>query len=337
MLSRLALRQLLTDSVRAGEWWEYKLVPILATFYATALTLDVPVARLWPAALVLLLSLVPGAAYVSVINDITDREEDAAAGKPNRIAGRPFAVVAALTALPIVAGLVFAWLWRHDTLLLSFYLAAWTAFSLYSLPPFRFRTRGILGVLADACGAHLFPTLVGVVLAYRGAGQPVRPLWIASVGIWAFAYGLRGILWHQLTDRANDATAAVRTFAERHPPAVAERVGTYVAFPVELVAFTAMLWQMQSVVPAVLLAFYIQQSRLRVDRWEMNAVIVRPKPRFLIVLAEYYDALFPIGILVASAARHGIDVAVIAVHLLLFPRRLGQILRDSNKLWKQRR
>jgi hypothetical protein len=71
---------------------------------------------------------------------------------------------------------------------------------------------------------------------------------------------------------------------------------------------------------------------MRIGGWQMNAVVVRPKPRFLIVLAEYYDALFPIGILIASAARHGIDVAVIAVHLLLFPRRLGQILRDTTKL-----
>ena len=73
---------------RAGEWWEYKLVPIFGIFYATALYLKLPILWLWPAALTLLLALVPGAVFVSLINDLTDKAEDAAAGKRNRMAGR---------------------------------------------------------------------------------------------------------------------------------------------------------------------------------------------------------------------------------------------------------
>jgi 4-hydroxybenzoate polyprenyltransferase len=321
--------------VRAGEWWEYKLAPIFASFYATALTLQVPVSSLWPAALTILLALVPGAAYVSVINDITDRDEDLAAGKANRLAGRSPAFAAMLVAITAGAGLVFCFLWRRDTLLLSVYLAAWLAFSLYSLPPFRWKTRGILGVLCDASGAHLFPTLVAVLLAFREAGRPASTLWVVSIGVWAFANGIRGILWHQLTDLEHDRHAGVRTFAQRHPPEVAIRLGTFVSFPLEVLALASILWQLRSPWPAAALLVYGILVVMRLRQWHMHAVIVAPKPRFLILLHEYYDAWLPISVLIASSLRHPYDFIVLAVHLLVFPTRARQALRDAFNLIRE--
>lgn len=326
------IRRNLTTIVRAGEWWEYKLAPILAAFYATALTLQVPVSSLWASALTLLLALVPGAAYVSVINDLTDRDEDLAAGKPNRLAGRSRAYAAVLVGVTAGAGVVFCILWRNDTLLLGVYLAAWLAFSLYSLPPFRFKARGILGVLCDASGAHLFPTLVAVILACRDAHRPVNFTWLAAVGTWAFANGVRGILWHQLTDRDNDRLAGVRTFAQRHPPHVAARIGTFLVFPLELAGLAAMLWQMRSVWAIGLLLVYALFAALRTWRFALNPVIVTPKPRFLIVLHEYYDLFLPVAILIESR-----DWIVLAVHLVLFPNRLRHTFSDAMQLWRERR
>ena len=317
--------------MRAGEWWEHKLVPIFSAFYATAIVLGVPISSMWRAALTVLLSLIPGAAYVSVINDLTDRDDDLAAGKTNRLIGRSRAMVALLIGATVAAGVVFAWLWRHDTLLLGCYLAAWLAFSLYSLPPFRFKSRGLAGVLCDASGAHLFPTLVAVILAFRGAGRAISVPWIASVAVWAFTYGLRGILWHQLTDVDNDRSAGVRTFAQRHPPHVAARLGTFIAFPLELFALAAMLWQLQSGWPLLFLALYLLMSARRMRNWKMQAAIVAPKPHFFIVLHEYYDVLFPISLLIASALRFPLDGFALLAHLLLFPARATQTAID---LWK---
>lgn len=323
--------------MRAGEWWEFKLSPIFAAFYATALTLQLPVSSLWLTALTILLSLVPGAAYVSVINDLTDRDEDLAAGKPNRMAGRSRGYAAVLIAITAGAGVAFCYLWRHDTLLLSLYLAAWLAFSLYSLPPFRWKTRGILGVLCDASGAHLFPTLVAVALTFRDAGHTVNVTWLVTVGVWAFANGIRGILLHQLVDLDADRQAGVRTFALRHPPAVTARLGTFIVFPIEGIALMAMLWQMRSAWPAAALAGYVLLAVLRIVVWRKNAVIVAPKPRSMIVLHEYYDAWLPISVLVASALRYPLDFVVLAVHLLVFPTRALQVLRDAKGLAMTRR
>lgn len=321
--------------MRAGEWWEYKLAPIFAAFYATALTLQVPVTSLWRTALTILLSLVPGAIYVSVINDLTDREEDLAAGKANRLIGRSRATVAMLILITTGAGVVFCVLWRRDTLLLSAYLAAWLAFSLYSLPPFRWKTRGLLGVLCDASGAHLFPTLVAVLLTFRDAARPVNFAWLAAVGAWAFANGIRGILWHQLTDLEHDRHAGVRTFAQRHSPQFTARLGTFLAFPIELLALAAILIQLHSAWPLAALVAYVLLVALRLRRWQIHPVIVAPKPRYRIVLHEYYDAWFPVAVLIASALHHPLDAIVIALHLMVFPSRLRQALDEARQLRRE--
>jgi hypothetical protein len=294
--------------------------------------LRVPLISLWPVAVTILLALVPGAAYVSVINDLTDLADDRAAGKENRMAGRSRVSAILLIGIPIAAGLVFSFLWRHDVLLLSAYLAAWLAFSLYSLPPFRWKTRGILGVLADASGAHLFPTLVAVLLTYRGAGRLVDPVWLAAIALWSFTYGLRGILWHQLTDRENDQIASVRTFAQRHPAHVAARLGMFIVFPVEVIALGVLLWRMPSIAPVVALAVYLFFVMRRVRRWRMNVVVVEPRSHFLILLHEYYDVFLPIGILIAASLRDPRDLIALAAHVVLFPARLTQSAIDGWKL-----
>lgn len=319
---------------RAGEWWEYKLVPIAGVFYATALYLGIPISSLWPAALALLGALVPGAIYVSAVNDLADREEDEAAGKANRMAGRPLWQIVPMVALPVAAGLAFAFHWRSDPPLLLAYLAAWIAFSLYSLRPIRLKARGLAGVIADASGAHLFPSLVAALLVFHQTGaQPDWP-WIAAVAAWGAGYGVRGILWHQLHDLANDRAAGVRTFAQRHGPERAAALAHYVAFPLEIAGLAALLWLMGSVAPPLALLVYFILVQRRISFWEMQVVLVRPRPRYLIVMVDYYDVLLPLSVLIASALAHPADLIVIGVHLLLFPNRVRTV---ADEAWRLRR
>ncbi len=311
----------LLSSLRAGEWWEHKLVCIIAMFYATALMHEAPLVSLWPSLLTVLLALVPGAAYVSLINDFTDRAEDLAAGKANRMVGRSPGVICALIAAPVVSGLVFVALWHRDPLLLWLYGAAWLSFTLYSIAPFRLKTRGLAGVFADAAGAHLFPTLLAVVLAFRAIGHPVDWLWFGTVAIWAFAYGLRGILSHQLKDIESDRCAGVQTFAQRHSTRTIEALAAFGIFPVELIGFVCILWHLGSLLPVALLMLYISMVVGMVHWFSRHATIIGTPPRFMMVMQEYYDVFFPLAVLLAASLHHGNDLIILGAHLLLFPRR----------------
>jgi hypothetical protein len=147
---------------------------------------------------------------------------------------------------------------------------------------------------------------------------------------------VRGILWHQLTDLENDRRGCVRTFATRYPQHVVVRLGAFVAFPIELLALAAMLWQMRSWWPAGLLVAYALLMYLRVLRWHMRIVVVEPRERFLIAMHEYYDAFLPLAILIASAQRNPFDWIVLIIHLLVFPTRLWQVVSDIAKLFRER-
>lgn len=321
--------------VRAEQWWEYKLVPTLSCFYATALTLDRPITSIWQATLVLLMALVPGAVYVSVTNDIADRESDAAAGKSNRMVGKSRSLLVGLVALPVLIGVAFAIQWRDDPWLVAAYLAAWIVFSLYSVPPFRWKGRGLLGILADAAGAHLFPTLVAVLLACREAGRQADPVWLCAAGAWAFGYGLRGILWHQLEDLDNDRAAAVGTFAQRHSPSLAANTACYFAFPLEVGALTVLLWKLDAILPPLLLACYAVLVLVRIAAGFPRPVIVETRNTYSILLHEYYDVLLPASILLASAIKFPADLVVFAAHFLLFPQRATQVTAEALTLLRR--
>ncbi len=318
--------------VRALQWWDHKLVPILSVFYATALVQHLPVASLWPSLVVLMLAIVPGAAYVSILNDVTDRADDLNAGKDNRLAGKPAWLLALLVAAPLGVGAAFTALWRDDPPLMAAYLCAWIAFSLYCAPPFRLKTRGVLGVIADACGAHLFPTLVAALLALRAGEKAVDPVWIGAVAAWAFGCGLRGILWHQLHDLENDRKAAVQTFVMRHSRQAAVRLADCVAMPLEAIGLAVLLWRMQSAWPVAFLLFYAAFATARQKLWSIAVVVAAPRGRYAILGQEYYTLLFPLAILIASALRHPLDAAVLAAHLLMFPLPALSFAREAPRL-----
>ncbi len=223
-------------------------------------------------------------------------------------------------------GLLFAWLWRDDVPLLSFYVATWLAFSLYSLPPFRLKERGAAGVLCDAAGEHLFPALVAVFLAFRAGERAPSAAWVAAVAVWAMAYGLRGIVWHQLTDIDNDRIAGYRTLARRHPSA-ARVIGTFVVFPIELAGLAAMLWQIGSPWPPAFLALYVLYAVRSARRWRSAPVIVEPKSRSFIVLQQFYSDLFPVALLITASVLDPRALIILAVHLILFPSRVLYAIR----------
>jgi 4-hydroxybenzoate polyprenyltransferase len=322
------------QSIRAIEWWDYKLSPLFATIYATAYLLGVPILTLRTMLVLALVSLVSCAAYVSVINDLTDREDDAASGKTNRLAGKSRAFVWLLLACCIAPGAMAALYLRGDLLLLILYCAAWAAFSLYSIPPARLKNRGLLGVLADASGAHLFPTLFVVALVFRWQKMPIDFLWLASVAMWSFGYGLRGILWHQLNDLQSDELVGLRTLANRYGRARLESFGAFVVFPVEVAALTFMLARAGSGLAVGFLFLYALLEAARKLYWNINFVIVAPKIKYRIVMLEYYEFFYPLAFLLSSSLKYRADALILFAHFLLFPRRITSASIDIVKATK---
>ncbi len=317
------------ELARPGEWWEHKLAPLLGAAYATALYAGAALTDVGATLILILAALAPGAAYVSVVNDVTDLELDRRVGKRNRLAGRSPALGFGLIAVAIAVGFgMVCTVWLDDPLVLAFYAAAWLSFTAYSAPPLRLKERGLPGALADAAGAHLFPSLFAASAVLDAAGEGVDGTWLAVVGVWSCALGVRGALLHQFTDAVSDLRGGIRTFASARPRA-AHVLGAYLAFPAELCALVVMVALAGAWPAIVLLVFYAARERRRSRKWASSLVAVVPTERYRVALVGYYASLFPIGILVAAIVDNPEDALVLGVHMALFPMTLIALFRDS--------
>jgi len=315
--------------IRSQEWWAHKLPPLLAIGYATALmsTQLLYKVALW--LVFLLSSLVVGAIYVSVINDITDLEEDIASGKSNRIQQVPPKFRWIIPAACVLLGIGFGYFIYPDLLSCLLYLLSWIVFSLYSIEPVRLKNRGILGVLADGCGSHVFTSLLMVSSVSYVTKQPINWIWFCSAGIWALCYGLRGILWHQFADRENDIKVNLNTYASKVAPQDFKNKGILLV-ALEIISLTVMLYEIDLAAPVIALVLYFILVYIRYDRYKNQLIIVmktddRP---FQILMADYYQMLFPISLLVFAVSLNTVNLIILAIHVLLFPYVLWLALYD---------
>jgi len=209
----------------------------------------------------------------------------------------------------------------------------WVAYTLYSVPPFRLKVRGVWGIAADASGAHLLPTLWTASLIAEATGHPVPTLFLASLGTWAMALGVRGILWHQLYDRENDRLGRISTFGAQTDPEAIRRFVAGVTFPLEVAALALILAQVGTTWAWAVLAGYLAMEYLTNRYMAIDLILVQPTAQFRILFAEYYQLWFPLTFLIAMAERFPAAIILIVLQLALFPHCFYVFLRHLNTVF----
>lgn len=317
---------------RAREWWEYKSGPVLALVYATALQSGVSLFDHWATIAGIVAALAGVAASANILNDWTDVDDDLARGKPNQMSGRPTWVPPLLWLLTTTLGSVAAVWLEPGGLGLAIYAANSLTFFLYSVRPIRLKGRGGLGIVADAAGAHTLPALFALVSFGAASATMLDGVWLVLATIWSFASGLRGILWHQLSDYDNDRRSDATTFVCRIGPGAARRFAERVVFPTEVLSLIGVIWWCGSPLPVTLLAIDVAVAWLRRRHYQTVLVVVETRPNYHIALHEFSDTLFPLSLLAASTLQFPRDVVMLVVHLVVFPTRLLLWVRDLVRL-----
>ncbi|MGO4712513.1 UbiA family prenyltransferase [Bradyrhizobium sp. 2TAF24] len=317
-------------AMRPENWWFSKIPPLLAILY-----LGIDRASYAPGHAILMLacfacSISCVAAYGHVINDVCDVDTDLRAGKPNHMVGVGGTRRLALCLAFVLAGFAptFAADYSLTTLVLLSLNYLWP--TIYSLPGIRLKERGVAGLVCDALGSHVTPTLIA--LSLFGAPPPDRPFAAAMAGlfpvaitVWAAVLGLKGILHHQVADRANDLRSGTVTFATRLPPEAISRFLTafnlYVELPVSaIVAMSTLLW---APLLAVALVIYCSleaikyrlgfQFALTAEAWTIR----RSVP---FINEAFYTLWLPFAAALQLAVSDRTWVWLPVVHLILFYR-----------------
>lgn len=298
------------------------MAPLAAVGYATALFSGASLLSLLPGLMLVVLSAMFGAAYVSVLNDFTDIDEDLAAGKSNRQSKLTGSQRRLLLTASTIPGFLFLLFFYRDSLPALFYFLAGISFTLYSTPPFRLKNKGVWGVIADASGAHLFPTLTIVAAVFHFAGQKADAVWLVAAGVWAFAYGLRGIMWHQFSDRMHDTQSGTSTYAVKR-----EIYNFWITakgiLAVEVIALCVLLAYIN--MPLVWLVFGLYLVGVAIARtfFNIRVIAILPVPgRNYIFLNTFYQLFWPLALLLVVALQQPGTWWLMVLHLVLFPKNI---------------
>lgn len=316
---------------RASDWWEYKIPPLLAIAYATIIKNESIFIEMIPHLLFLLLALGLGAVYAYTINDLTDIEEDRAAGKSNQMAKiKPkYRWMIPLGFFLGGFSLFCVFIYRGDYLSGFIYGLPCVCFSLYSFRPFRLKEKGIWGVLMDALGAHFFLSLLMISSLSYVANVPIDWLWFGLVGAWSLIFGIRGILWHQFQDRDRDIKAGTVTFATTININRFKKHEIPFIFT-ELSLLLGILFIIGSTIVSVALLLYVILAILRYLIQDYKVVLILNSRSYNIQIAmlDFYVAFFPIALLFQAYLTEATVLVLLGIHVLLFPQKVVNILRD---------
>lgn len=315
--------------IRANNWWHDKLPMFLGFSYLLILGHDEVLTPYFFPIFLILLTIIVGASFVSLLNDYTDLTIDHVAGKiekptPLKRQRKMSQVIIIGFLLVVMGGFVY----RGFLSALFFFYLSVVAFCLYSLPPFRWKDRGILGVLCDAIGAVLAPQLLFIFALASWYDWPMDAVWLSALAILSLSVGMRGILWHQYDDRDNDIITKTQTFATQVDFSHVKKY-EWLFIAVELLCFSVLGKDLPLLMLSTWLSIYLGMALFnRIRYGERLVVVISDKTQsYQLVLLDFFSMVFPLGVLVWATWNNQENVIPLFIHLLLFhttPKRYAQ-------------
>ena len=203
------MNQLMILFKRFGSFLLYHTM-LFCNVIALSVYLSTSSIKYWSIALLILAYVFAGLGSF-FINDWFDEKSDLLAGKRNLMSRfkRPVSFII----IAVCWGSSFALIASLSLNASVFLLAQLLLLLLYSAAPFRFKERGILGVMIDAVYAHIIPTLIAFVVLEIKLNQ-----WSTiTLLVLLFALGFKDILVHQMEDSEMDLKSKTKTFYLKNP------------------------------------------------------------------------------------------------------------------------
>jgi 4-hydroxybenzoate polyprenyltransferase len=309
--------------IRHRAWWFNK-IP-LSVFLGIALVAGKPLTPHVGAAFVALVAAVCCAAnYGYALNDLFDLEEDRRGGRVNAAANVSRRYIWMIIALSGAGALAFA------TAAAGIAGLALTSVELmlplvYSIPPIRVKERGLPGILADALAAHVYPALLALIVVQHLGLYFTRGTLTVTVGLWALATGLRGIISHQLQAAEHDQMAGLSTIVHWLGHREMASFVVFFILPTEVVCFTAMIVEVHSAFLLLMWIIYVAYECLKsaLDVFPVT-VFTRRGQRYLPFVDEgFYKVWGPMAAILAAGLTDPLYLFLLPTYVVLFKPRVA--------------
>ncbi len=320
----------LINRLRFGNPWKYKAPLLICWAYVMILLTGT---EPWLAFYFMLLAfstLFGMAALGYFINDLADISSDKKAGKDNYLSN-----LSTWMRLLVLSGLLLfsfvPWIWFPKTPFT--YVLIGTEiflFVMYSLPPFRLKQRGILGVFTDALYAYIVPSVLACYTFYQIGKESYIyfGFLMVAISVWLMIVGIRGILLHQLHDYENDLKAGVKTFVTKKGlVSSAKMVSSLLPFEAILMTgfFVFVIDEFYLLFPGLLLFCLYEFALSKKNKEKINTKDYRKfSNRFF---DGFYLDFLPVIILIQLCFINYYYSLLLVLHLIFFRSFIKNILR----------
>ncbi|MHC5823517.1 MAG: UbiA family prenyltransferase, partial [Nostoc sp.] len=322
--------------IRGGNWWLYKIPPLLAIAYAEILLMDLPVIQSILTVLALLFSISSLAAYGHIVNDIFDIEVDQRVGKNNSMAQFSSWQRLLLYILFAATGFILPILMNFGTWAIILLGINYLLPTIYSAHPLRLKERGIWGVISDTAGAHAIPTLFFAATFLHLSITPQLESIILTITatVWSFCAGIRGILLHQLWDRENDLKSGVKTLVTSLDVEKVRFWISYIIFPIEISLLILLVLVISRFAPILLVFFilYLLLKTINIKLALANAFEPAPTRKANVALHDFYEVWLPLALITLLSIREPLFLILLLLHIILFYPSIKQRTTDLVKL-----
>jgi len=332
----------LPSLVRARDWWSFKLPPLLAVAYLLlARPQPAPAPPAYLALALFLASAVASAAFGHLVNDWTDLEADARAGKRRALASLSPPARAAVTAGALALAVAPWWALPPSPAARALFAVEILLFLAYSLPPLRLKERGAAGLVADALYGQALPMGIVVFLFPAVAGRPPLPAApTAALLAWGLVKGLCDALAGQIEDRRADRRSGQRTFVLDLGARASHRLLVHYLLPAHLFAFAAVLLALAPATPWLPFAWllFLAATLYRIHGyWERPLSHHRRGYSGVYLLNDFQERWLPLATLAALLAADWRFAPLALLHLVLFRNGLGDLREGARFLREARR
>lgn len=314
---------------RIYDWWEYKIPQILVPIYLLVLNSDYIINNKnnFEIFFKLLIGLVLGALTVSIMGEYYDIKQDKIANKKNGFKNLSYEKSVLVIFILIFINILYLLFVKTEPKI--FYLLSILIFFFYYIPLFRLKEKGILGVIADSLGSHVFPSCFVFLFLI-----PVNTILKLEYGIfffWIFLFGVRGIINHQYTDLENDKKSNTNTFV-RTSSRLTKKTLQKTLFSFELILFSTLITLTVNyylIVLGILIYLLILFGRKMLFN---NAIVyfnIKKDQAYTLFLFEFYTIFFPLLLIIQIyVVNKPFFWGALLLHIFITYKKITTILKE---------